>query len=548
SPTNIGLLLLSTSSAHKLGYVSTLELVERQELTFFTLSKLGRMHGHFFNWYDTKTLEPLMPQYISTVDSGNLAGHLIAIKQCSVELPDEKLFGPHVIRGLPDTIDALSNEATNLGSVRQRTEVVTVRELRDEIGACRELLNHYPGHDLAAWCALINALGRRTSEIDDIVNALAHEHGEINFKELRWWVSALKHQVTCLRRDTESLTTWGRLLPELKQAIGASQEWAAITKLLQEVPTLAEVPQICDKALVQLSAFQDHDSTQLAQVSTRLTKALEQAAGGSNDLLSRLSRIARTCDQIIDEMDFSFLFDVERKLFTIGFNVTASRADDSYYDLLATEARLASFVGIAKGDVPQQHWFRMGRALTKVDGGRALLSWTGTMFEYLMPLLVMRNYPATLLAETYKTIVERQIEYGQERGVPWGISEAAYNVRDLQLNYQYGPFGVPGLGLKRGLVEDLVVAPYATMLAASIDAHAALSNLRRLEKEGALGSLGFYESIDYTAERLPQGQKSVLIRAFMAHHQGLSLVALTNLLYDDVMERRFHSDPAVQAT
>ena len=190
-------------------------------------------------------------------------------------------------------------------------------------------------------------------------------------------------------------------------------------------------------------------------------------------------------------MDFSFLFDVERKLFTIGYNVTASRADDSYYDLLASEARLASFVGIAKGDVPQQHWFRMGRALTKVDGGRALISWTGTMFEYLMPLLVMRNYPNTLLSETYQTIVERQIEYGEERGVPWGISEAAYNVRDLHLNYQYGPFGVPGLGLKRGLIEDLVVAPYATMLAAEIDPDAAMKNLRRLQKEGALGPYGY---------------------------------------------------------
>jgi hypothetical protein len=186
-------------------------------------------------------------------------------------------------------------------------------------------------------------------------------------------------------------------------------------------------------------------------------------------------------------MDFSFLFDVERKLFPIGYNVTASRVDDSYYDLLASEARLASFVGIAKGDVPQQHWFRMGRALTKVDGGRALISWTGTMFEYLMPLLVMKNYGATLLSETYRTIVDRQIEYGDERGVPWGISEAAYNVRDLHLNYQYGPFGVPGLGLKRGLIEDLVVAPYATMLALSVDPASSMSNLRRMYKEGALG-------------------------------------------------------------
>jgi cyclic beta-1,2-glucan synthetase len=548
SPTNMGLLLLATASARELGYISTLELVEREELTFATLAKLSRLQGHFFNWYETKTLQPLMPQYISTVDSGNLAGHLIAVKQGAIELPDDKLFGPRVIQGLIDTIDALTLEATSLGTFRQRTDVVTVRQLEDEISACQKLLSADPGNDLAAWFRLIDSLARRTSEIDDIVNALAHEHGETTFKELHWWVSALRHQVTCYQRDAESVTTWGRLLPELKQAIGVDQDWANVYELLQNVPTLADVPQLCDKVLVQLSAFQTHDSPQLAQVSAKLTKTLEQAAGGANDLLSRLSRIARTCDQLVDEMDFSFLFDVERKLFTIGFNASASRADDSYYDLLASEARLASFVGVAKGNVPQQHWFRMGRALTKVDHGRALLSWTGTMFEYLMPLLVMRNYPATLLAETYQTVVERQIEYGQERGVPWGISEAAYNVRDLQLNYQYGPFGVPGLGLKRGLVEDLVVAPYATMLAASIEANAAMSNLRRLQKEGALGPFGFYEAIDYTPERVPDGQKSVLIRAFMTHHQGMSLVALTNLLHDDVMEKRFHSDPAVQAT
>ena len=548
SPTNIGLLLLATSSAHELGYVSTLEVVERQELTFASMAKLGRLHGHFFNWYDTKTLEPLLPQYISTVDSGNLAGHLIAVKQTVVELPDNKLFGPQVLDGLNDTVDALFFEMASLGDFRQRTEVVTVRQLRDEINACRGLLKGDPAEDLAAWFVLLDSLTRRTSEIEDIVNALAHEHGEINFKEVRWWVGALRQQVSCHRRDAEALVTWGRLIPELKQSIGDSEDWARVLHLLEDVPALAEIPQLCDKALVQLSALQSPDSSPLAQVAAKLTRALEQAAGGSNDLLSRLSRIARTCDQIVNEMDFSVLFDVERKLFTIGYNVTASRNDDSYYDMLASEARLASFVGIAKGDVPQQHWFRMGRSLTNVDGGRALLSWTGTMFEYLMPLLVMRNYPATLLAETYKTVVDRQIEYGQERGVPWGISEAAYNVRDLQLNYQYGPFGVPGLGLKRGLVEDLVVAPYATMLASAVDVHAALNNLRRLKNEGAFGPFGFYESIDYTPERVPDGQKFVLIRAFMTHHQGMSLVALTNLLHDFAIEKRFHSDPTVQAT
>ncbi|HEV2833823.1 MAG TPA: hypothetical protein VGW58_00825, partial [Pyrinomonadaceae bacterium] len=385
SPTNMGLLLLATTAARDLGYVSTLELVERQELTFGTLAKLGRLHGHFFNWYDTKTLDSLLPQYISTVDSGNLAGHLIALKQGLIDLPDRTLFGPSVIYGLDDTIDALAIEAASLGSFRQRTEVVTVRQLRDEIAACRELFAHAPSDDLAAWFVLIGSLMRHATEIDDIVNALAHEHGETTFKELRWWVAALNHQVSSLQRDLESLTPWARLLSELKQTIGADDEWATVLKLLEDVPTLADVPQLCDKALVQLSAFQDHDTTQLAQVSARLTKALEQAASASTDVLSRLSRLARTCDQIVEDMDFSFVFNVERKLFTIGYNVTASRPDDSYYDLLASEARLASFVAISKGDVPQQHWFRMGRALTKVDGGRALLSWTGTMFEYVMP-------------------------------------------------------------------------------------------------------------------------------------------------------------------
>src|SRR6185436_2984733 len=188
-------------------------------------------------------------------------------------------------------------------------------------------------------------------------------------------------------------------------------------------------------------------------------------------------------------------------------------------------------------------WFRMGRPLTRVDGGRALISWTGTMFEYLMPLLVMRNYPGTLLDETYRTVIQRQIEYGSERAVPWGISESAYNVRDLQLNYQYGPFGVPGLGLKRGLIEDLVVAPYATLLAAELEPDEAMENLRRLATTGALGRYGFYEAIDFTREPLPQDQTSVIIRAYMAHHQGMSLVALLNTIQSLRMENRFHSDP-----
>lgn len=550
SPTNIGLLLLTTSAAHDLGYIGSLEFVERQELTFATIAKLGKFHGHLFNWYDTRTLEPLYPQYISTVDSGNLAGHLIAVKQACIELPDTKIFDERIVAGLRDTIDAMSFEATKLGSVRQRTDVVTVSQLRDEIEACRKLLVPNADSDLMAWTRLFESLRRRVSEIEDIVNALAHEHGEVNFKELRWWLAALDHQVRSCRRDADTLAGWTSFISELPaettaESADQNSKASSLASLLQRVPTLAAVPELCDNALVELAAQATGEKR--AETSA-LTKALEQSAAAAADILSRLSRLAARCDDVIEEMDFKFLLDPELKVFTIGYNVSALRADNSYYDLLASEARLASFVAIAKGDVRQEHWFRMGRQLTSVDGGRALISWTGTMFEYLMPLLVMRNYSGTLLDETYRTVVKRQIEYGQERGVPWGISEAAYNVRDLQLNYQYGPFGVPGLGLKRGLIEDLVVAPYATLLAAEISPRAAMDNLRRLEKTGALGAFGFYESIDYTAERLPQGQTHVLIRAFMTHHQGMSLISLSNVIQDDRMERRFHADPVVQAT
>lgn len=552
SPTNVGLLLLATCAARDLGYVSSLELVERQELTFGTLAKLGRLHGHFFNWYDTRSLEPLLPQYISTVDSGNLAGHLIGVKQANIELPDVPLFDDRVIAGFGDTIDEIAIEAERLGSFRQRTEVVTVRQLQDEISACRQLLGNKIENNLSAWLILVDSLYRRASEIDDIVNALSHEHGEVNFKELRWWVGALQHQSACWRRDLDTLCSWGRLLPLAETTSNGTEsnaDWRQIIENLSTAPKLADIPRLCDNVLVQLAVIQQsHTSGPFSDFIVRLTRSLEQSSGAAADLLSRLSRLARTCDQIVEEMDFQFLFDDERKLFPIGYNVTASRVDDSYYDLLASEARLASFVAIAKGDVPQEHWFSMGRPLTTVNGGRALISWTGTMFEYLMPLLVMRNYNGTLLSETYSTVVHRQIEYGEERRVPWGISEAAYNVRDLQLNYQYGPFGVPGLGLKRGLIEDVVVAPYATLLAAAIDPLLAVKNLRTLENEGALGPYGFYESIDYTGERLPENQKRAIIRAFMTHHQGMSLVALLNALQANRMEVRFHSDPAVQAT
>ena len=247
-------------------------------------------------------------------------------------------------------------------------------------------------------------------------------------------------------------------------------------------------------------------------------------------------------------MDFTFLYDRPRELFAIGYRPQDGTLDPGHYDLLASEARLASFVAIARGDVPVEHWFHLGRPLTPVGRGSALLSWSGSMFEYLMPDLVLDAPSGSLLEHTNRLAVRRQIRYGEERGVPWGISEAAYNARDVNFTYQYSNFGVSGLGLKRGLSEDLVVAPYATALAAMVDPVAASENFRRLASVGALGRYGFYESIDYTASRLPEGEKLEVVKAYMAHHQGMTIVALANVLLEATMRRRFGAEPAVQAT
>jgi cyclic beta-1,2-glucan synthetase len=563
SPTNIGLLLLSTVAAHDFGYTGTLELTERLGLTFTTLKKLEKFRGHFFNWYDTRTLAPLNPQYISTVDSGNLAGHLIAVKQGCLDIGDRPLFDARIVKGLGDTVDLLRMEAARLDPAQQRTQVVTIKELRKEIEACADLVAADLPPTLSAWGELFDSLAQHAAVIEDIVGALSHEHGNEKFDDMRYWVEALLHQARAVRRDLNALTPWKADLTQpftpviTRCSEEAAMLWQELTDSFTQIPALSSIPEECGLALEQLRKLRSAVESCSAPVTERdaaldglkiLSATIEETAAAAKFALARLSVLVSQCDQIVDEMDFRFLFDKERKVFRIGYNVTDSRADNSYYDLLASEARLTSFIAIAKGDVPQEHWFRLGRQLTPVDGRRALVSWTATMFEYLMPLLVMRDFPDTLLGETYRAVVARQIEYGAERNVPWGISESAYNARDLHLIYQYGPFGVPGLGLKRGLSQELVISPYSTMIAGMIDPLAAKANLDQLAREGALARYGFYEAIDYTPERVPQNQKRVIIRAFMTHHQGMSLVAIDNVLNQNIMQERFHADPMVQAT
>jgi len=482
SPTNIGLQLLSLSSAYDFGYVGVLEVIDSAEKTFETLVKLERKHGHFFNWYDTQTLEPLRPQYISTVDSGNLAGHLLTLKHALLELGSFPT-NPRAQEGLSDTLGLLELEVNRVQDIAHSGGIVSLEQLKNAVKDTLHFVRTHRWESLIAYDGGISTIKKSLMDIEDIVDALVSETPGNPFLEVRVWLTAALHQVLEFERDLATLVSW-------------SPDFVANVKTFR----------------------------------------------------ARQRGLVEKCDEMIREMDFRFLFDEQRKLFVIGFNVGDGRRDNSYYDLLASESRLASFVAIAKGEIPQEHWFKLGRQMTAVKGGRALISWTGTMFEYLMPLLVMRRYADTLLDQTYESVVSRQIEYGREQGVPWGISEAGFNARDLQLIYQYGPFGVPGLGLKRGLSDDLVVSPYSTMLATHIDAQSALDNLRALEEKGAFSRYGFYESIDYTPDRLQKNQKSFILRSFMAHHQGMSLVSMNNLLHDNPMQRRFHAEPLVKAT
>jgi cyclic beta-1,2-glucan synthetase len=557
SPTNIGLSLLSTLAARDMGWLGTRDAVERLEATLQTMGKLEQFRGHFYNWYDTHDLRPLDPKYVSSVDSGNIAGHLLALGNGCRELIQKSSIESNIMAGVGDPIRLLQ-EALGKVTDTRRTHAVALKQLRN---AVRSLTNIVGGAPVNAvdWAILFVELRERAQTVADIAQTLAQELGDPDGSELHVWAEAARVCAESHARDAAILIPLLRLssaeIMGVAQRPGElAQEWLAIEPFFRTIPTLQEAPERFEAAIRELAVLGGnlvHDAPGNQETLARidaLVEALRSSAEEAASLQRRLLGIVGKSEKFFGAMDFSFLFDKTRKLFSIGYRGTDGTLDPNCYDLLASEARLASFIAIAKGDVPSAHWFRLGRALTPVGRGSALISWSGSMFEYLMPALVMRSPEESLLRQTYTQIVVRQIDYGNERGVPWGISESAYNARDLDFTYQYSSFGVPGLGLKRGLSQDLVIAPYATALAAMIEPSEAVQNFAKLTQAGGLGSYGFYEALDYTSTRLLEGQDVAVVRAYMAHHQGMSLIAFVNALHDGAMQRRFHAEPIVQAT
>ncbi len=449
SPTNIGLYLLSTVVAREMGWIGQTDALDRLERTLAAMGRMARYRGHFYNWYDTRDLRVLDPPYVSSVDSGNLAGHLIAVARACEDWRHGPLPDDQARRGLSDTIEMAERA--------------------------------------------IAATGAADATLSDLLAGLKADC----LDPARW--------------DTAAMTA--RAAEAAREAAGSYRPGSDVV-----VSTCA--------------------------VETRLSQFAADASATGPDI-DRLDRIAATARNFAMAMEFGFLLAPEKKLLSVGFSVATNMLDASCYDLLASECRLASLFAIAKGDVETRHWFRLGRAATPLGAGSALISWSGSMFEYLMPSLVMRAPAGSLLEQTSRLIVAQQQSYAAALGIPWGISESSYNARDLEMTYQYSNFGVPGLGLKRGLAENRVIAPYATGLATMVDPQAAIRNYARLAALGAEGRYGFFEAIDFTATRLPAGSDHAIVRSFMAHHQGMTITAIANALQIGRLRDRFHSDPII---
>jgi cyclic beta-1,2-glucan synthetase len=562
SPTNLGLYLLSVAAARDFGWLGTLDTVERLHATLETMNGLERFRGHFYNWYDTRDRRPLEPRYVSSVDSGNLAGHLLALRNVCRDMIRGPAVNPRWLSGIEDAL-GLAYEALRGLADDRRTQTVTRKQLYEALDALAAALRSAPSTP-AGTAGQLAELVLLADTVVDIAQILTEELGAAaradTATEVLTWAEALRASIRSHARDLVQLMPWARLVFRDAALIGGpdadghSSPEEALRSCFDVIPTLVDLPDRCVMAIdilarhrAELAEQIDGRDDRLVQTDA-LIEAFERSAHTARSLERRLTALGELAGKMFDAMEFGFLFDPARQLLSIGYQVVEGRLDPSCYDLLASEARLASFVAIAKGDVPARHWFRLGRALTPVDRGSALISWSGSMFEYLMPSLVMRAPTGSLLEQTSRLVVRRQMKYGAELGVPWGVSESAYNARDLELTYQYSNFGVPGLGLKRGLSEDAVVAPYATALAAMVDPEAATQNFSRLAAAGGLGGYGFCEALDYTPARLPEGDPVAVVRAYMAHHQGMTVVAIANALHDGAMRARFHADPIIQAT
>jgi cyclic beta-1,2-glucan synthetase len=549
TPTNIGMFLLSTLAAYDLGYISLRELAVRFRSTFESLNQLEHYRGHLLNWYDSQTLAALQPRYISVVDSGNLAACMIALKQGCLALKDAPLLADKQWQGLLVILDILSE---TLQTLERNNPHASIESFEVELTSIYERVSAIQNQP-AAWTATLAWLsGEGWEKVSHRLMELLESHPNLNpefLAALQLYLNLMRHQLQVMQSDLDLFASWLSLLDAAPAPFMETPAWQEFRNSLPaELPTLGQAKAVYGNIQTALNHFkaQLRDETALAWCQ-KLGDDLSTAQMTVTPLLIGFRVLATQADAEVTGMDFRFLFDERRQVFHIGYNASTEQLDPSYYDLLASEARIASLIAIAKGDVPQSHWQHLGRRVTLVNGKQVLLSWSGTMFEFLMPTLFAKNYSGTFLSDSCYAALDAQKSYVKKQQVPWGISECGYYAFDVNMNYQYRAFGVPDLGYRRDLPDDLVIAPYASLLGLSLQPQAVLENMTQLEQLNMLGRYGFYEALDYTKTRLPANQTHAVVQSYMAHHQGMILLAACNYLSDHVMVGRFHADERIQS-
>lgn len=553
SPTNIGLSLLSNLAAYDFGYVSMGALFHRTGKTLNTMNNMPKFRGHLYNWYNTESLKPLEPLYISSVDSGNLAGHLLVLRSGLAEMPGDKIVSLKIFDGLSDTLDVLRESVKELEKSKTGSALGTLQKVTERINYSREKIKIHP----SCLSEIHTLLRQLSTDMSKMLSDLDQNY----FEEARKWARAFERQCYDYLKDISFIAPWIMLPPEIpgiwdngdekqKEQLASLREKL---RHLDEIPTLSEVARLepkliplIDEILANIDVTDD-DSEKQKEWFIGLKTVIRDAGARSSERIKAIDYIVLRCSEL-SNIEYEFLYNKASRLLAIGYNVNEHKPDPSCYDLLASEARLGSFVAIAQGRLPQEHWFMLGRMLSKFGGDPVLVSWGGSMFEYLMPLLVMPTYEGTLLDRTYKAMIVCQIEYASRNNVPWGISESGYNKVNAAMVYQYHSFGVPETGFKRGLSEDLVVAPYASVMALMIEPEKACKNLEQLYEKGFAGEYGFYEAIDYTPSRITPDEAHAVVKSYMAHHQGMSFLSLAYVLLGMPMQKRFLADPMFKAT
>jgi cyclic beta-1,2-glucan glucanotransferase len=513
SPTNIGLLLNARQSAFELGFLTLPELADLTSRSLATIARLEKYRNHLYNWYDTHSLAPLKgATYVSSVDSGNFVASLYTLRAGMRHLSQRAMISPALLSSL-----RLSWRAMVSGN-KKTTALVKF---------------HLPAHSapLDTWIEWLPAA--------HAILAKANEERSTQNRE-DWSIAQTKDRVRAILNLLHDYLPW--VLPEFRP--------------LRSVPQLEFDEKSTELSLRDAAVFAEALNIRLSrnweiivadpsllELGEKLRSCLPAAASSLRNLEARLSNIERESGALADGTDFSFLVDPDRQLLSISYDTETGRLHNSCYDMMASEARIATLLAIARGDLPQRSWFKLSRDHAYVNGRFILLSWTGTMFEYLMPSLWMRSYAGTLIARSQENSVYVQRSFARAHGVPWGISESGSSGKNECGDYHYEAYGIPQVALSFAVTAGPVISPYSSFLALGVDSREAIRNLRRMAHAGWVGPFGFYESIDYSINlRVP-----VVTREWMAHHQGMSLLAILNLLRDNVVQRWFHANPVIQS-